>query len=316
MRLTVIAGGVGGARFTQGLRDLGGHQVSVVVNVGDDWWCDGLRVCPDLDTQMYCLAGVQDTERGWGRLGESHRVQDELARWGAGTPWFMLGDLDIAAHLLRTGMLRAGASLTEVTHRLSSRWDLGVTLLPASDDVAETWVRGEDGEEMHFQEWWVRHRASIRPAAFLTRPGSGVLSPSARAAIEEADLVLIAPSNPVVSVGPVLALTGARETLAGSPAVVGVSPVVGGRVLRGMGDVCLAAVGAEVSTVGAADYLGARRRGGVLDGWLVDDTDEGELARLEAMGLATAVDDIIMRDGAGRVRVAARAVELGRRLLG
>ncbi|HEV2888601.1 MAG TPA: 2-phospho-L-lactate transferase, partial [Jatrophihabitans sp.] len=206
MRITVLAGGVGGARFLQGVRayaaDLPGSEVTAIINTGDDVTLHGLRICPDLDSVMYTLAGAVDTERGWGREVESWRIMEELVEYGAEPTWFSLGDLDIATHLVRTQMLAAGYPLSDVTAALCQRWQTGIRLLPMTDERCETHVVIADNgsrRAIHFQEWWVRHRAGIPALEFVqvglesARPAAGVV-----AAIEQADLVLIAPSNPVV----------------------------------------------------------------------------------------------------------------------
>ena len=206
------------------------HQVTAVVNTGDDLWMHGLRICPDLDTCMYTLGGGIETARGWGRAGETWAVREELAAYGADPTWFGLGDRDIATHLVRTRMLRAGYPLSAVTEALCDRWQPGVRLLPMSDDRVETHVvvdlPGEDGGEserkaVHFQEWWVRYHAELPAHSIVpvgaeeSKPAPGVL-----AAIAEADVVLLAPSNPVVSIGTVLAVPGIRDALRGGPAPV------------------------------------------------------------------------------------------------
>ncbi|WP_273168386.1 2-phospho-L-lactate transferase [Actinomyces israelii] len=315
MRIAVVAGGVGGARFTRGLRDLGENDLSIIVNVGDDAWVDGLRVCPDLDSQMYALAGIHDSDRGWGRRGDSMRIDAELRAWDFGARWFTLGDLDIAAHIMRTAMLHEGSSLTEATDRLCSRWNLGARLLPASDDRAETWVDCPSlGGPVHFQEWWVRHRAIPRPTRFLSRPGGAELSDAAQRALALAELVIVAPSNPVVSIDPVLNLKGARAAFAACPApVVGISPVVGGRVLRGMGDVCLSTIGVSVSAAGVAEHYGARGDG-LLDAWVVDEVDAGDVPRIEALGIRSIPVMTVMKTPERARRLAATVVSLGREL--
>ena len=188
MRITLLAGGVGGARFALGLRDAarelhGDADIRIVTNVGDDVWLAGVKVCPDLDSLLYALAGVGDTERGWGRAGESERVAAELTAYGVGWPWFTLGDLDLGTHLARTAMLRDGATLTEATARLAARWPLGATLLPVTDDEVPTHVVTDEGV-LHFEEWWVRTRAQLRAHRFVQH---GVersrIAPAARAAI-------------------------------------------------------------------------------------------------------------------------------------
>ena len=245
MKITVLSGGVGGARFLRGLRAAApeGSEITAIVNVGDDMWLSGLRIAPDLDSIMYTLAGENDEQRGWGRVGESERVSEELRAYGVGWPWFTLGDLDIGTHLARTSMLRDGLTLSEATDRITARWDLGVHLIPATNDEVETHVVTESGE-MHFQEWWTRHRAALPAQAFVfdgassSSPAPGVIS-----AISEADVVLLAPSNPVVSIGPILAIAGVRKAVSSAARVVGVSPIIAGSVVRGMADACLTAIG-------------------------------------------------------------------------
>jgi LPPG:FO 2-phospho-L-lactate transferase len=285
MRIVVLAGGIGGARFLVGVRAYArevGAEVTAVVNVGDDASMHGLRICPDLDSVMYTLGGGADPERGWGRVGETWTVKGELAAYGAEPTWFGLGDRDIATHLVRSTMLTAGYPLSAVTEALCDRWQPGVRLLPASDDRLETHAVVElDGEQkaIHFQEWWVRYRGDLPTDRFVfvgaesAKPAPGVLD-----ALAAADVVLLAPSNPVVSIAPILAVPGLREAVAtGAAPVVGISPIIGGAPVRGMADKCLAIVGAECTASGVGELYGARGVGGLLDGWLVDSTD-GEAA--------------------------------------
>ncbi|MBA3745788.1 2-phospho-L-lactate transferase, partial [Sporichthya sp.] len=247
MRITVLAGGIGAARFLRGLLahvavDHPGAEVTVIGNTGDDITLFGLHVSPDLDTVMYTLGGGIHPEQGWGRAEETRAVQDELGAYGETPDWFALGDKDIATHLIRTRMLREGATLSEATAALCARWQPGVRLLPMSDDPVTTLVDIADADgtprTVHFQEFWVRRRAE--PAALKirfegaeeARPAPGVL-----AAIAEADVIVFPPSNPVVSVGAILAVPGLRAAVADSPApVVGVSPIIGGAPVRGMAD--------------------------------------------------------------------------------
>lgn len=284
----VLAGGVGGARFLQGvLAAVPGAEVIALVNTGDDVTMHGLRICPDLDTVMYTLGGGIDAERRWGRAGETWRVKEELAGYGAEPTWFGLGDLDLATHLVRTRMLDAGYPLSAVTEALCARWQPGVTLLPMSDDRVETHVLvdAEDGpgrRAIHFQEWWVRHRAALPAYGFVqvgiedAKPAPGVLD-----ALAAADAILFAPSNPVVSVGTILGVPSIRDAIRSAPGgVVGVSPIIGGAPLRGMADACLTAIGVATTAAAVGRWYGARsadpagtRAGGVLDGWLVDEVD-------------------------------------------
>jgi len=277
----VLAGGVGGARFLRGVMSAApGAEVTAVVNTGDDVTMHGLRICPDLDTVMYTLGDGIDEERGWGRRGETWTVKEELAAYGAEPTWFGLGDRDLATHLVRTRMLDAGYPLSEVTAALADRWQPGVRLLPMSDQRVETHVVVADPETgrqraVHFQEWWVRHRAQLDALAFVqvgvddARPAPGVVE-----AITGADAVLFAPSNPVVSVGTVLGVPGIRDAVRSARGkVVGLSPIVGGEAVRGMADRCLPVVGVEVSAEGVGRHYGPRSAGGVLDAWLVHTGD-------------------------------------------
>ena len=321
MRITVLAGGVGGARFALGLRGaaraLHGERaaISIVTNIGDDMWLAGVRVCPDLDSLMYALAGVGDTERGWGRAGESERVAGELAAYGVGWPWFTLGDLDLGTHLARTAMLRDGASLTEATARLASRWDLGATLLPVTDDEVPTRVVTGEGV-IHFEEWWVRTRALLPAHRFVQHGAERArISDAARAAIAGADAVLLAPSNPVVSIGTILGIPGVRDALETAAApVVGVSPIIGGRALRGMAATCLEVIGVEADAAAVAAHYGARRAGGLLDGWLVAEEDAASVEHLERLGIAAEARPLLLTSGAPAAQVASGALALAARL--
>jgi LPPG:FO 2-phospho-L-lactate transferase len=280
VEIIVLAGGTGGARFLRGVRAAAPDaSITAVVNTGDDVTMHGLRICPDLDTVMYTLGGGIDEERGWGRAGESWTVKDELAAYGADPAWFGLGDRDLATHLVRTRMLDAGYPLSAVTAALADRWQPGVTMLPMSDQRVETHVVVDAGsgrqEAIHFQEWWVRHRAALDPHAFVqvgvdaARPAPGVAE-----AFAAADAVLLAPSNPVVSIGTILGVPRLRESLLTARArIVGVSPIVGGAVVRGMADRCLPVLGIEVSAEGVGRHYGSRAAGGLLDAWLVHSGD-------------------------------------------
>jgi LPPG:FO 2-phospho-L-lactate transferase len=298
VKVTVLVGGVGGARFLLGVKAaLGGpsaeHEITAVVNVGDDVWMHGLRICPDLDTCMYTLGGGIDTERGWGHAGETWTVKEELAAYGAEPSWFGLGDKDIATHLIRSRMLRAGYSLSQVTEALCDRWQPGVRLLPASDDRVETHVVIDNPEAaapdappqvaIHFQEWWVRYQAKY-PAHRFASVGAeeAKVLPAAAEAIRDADVVLVAPSNPVVSIGTMIQIPGMPQALVGARGrIVGVSPIVGGAPLRGMADQCLSAIGVETSAEGVGRHYGGRAKGGLLDGWLVHPGDTAEIEGAE-----------------------------------
>ncbi len=291
MRIVVLSGGIGGAKFLVGVRAQAralGADVTAVVNVGDDVRMHGLQICPDLDSVMYTLGGAHDVERGWGRTGETWVVKEELAAYGAEPSWFGLGDKDTATHLVRTQMLNAGYPLSAVTAALCARWQPGVTMLPATDDRLETHVVVDvEGERkaIHFQEWWVRYRGDLPTHRFVfvgaetAKPAPGVLE-----AIAEADVVLVAPSNPVVSIAPILAVSALRDAVAtGSAPVIGVSPIIGESPIRGMADKCLATLGVEVSPAGVGALYGPRSDNGILDGWLIDASDAG----IEVPGVPT-----------------------------
>ncbi|MGZ4647274.1 MAG: 2-phospho-L-lactate transferase [Blastococcus sp.] len=285
MHIVVLAGGTGGARFLRALRSAAPEaEITAVVNTGDDVTMHGLRICPDLDTVVYTLGGGIDEERGWGRAGESWTVKAELAAYGAEPDWFGLGDRDLATHLIRTRMLDAGYPLSAVTAALADRWQPGVTVLPMSDQRVETHVVVTDPDSgrqqaIHFQEWWVRHRAALEASAFVqvgvdtARPAPGVTE-----AFAAADAVVLAPSNPVVSIGTILGVPGMREALLGTRGrIVGISPIVGGEVVRGMADRCLPVLGIEVSAEGVGRHYGARSAGGLLDAWLVHSGDTADV---------------------------------------
>jgi len=331
VKIAVLTGGVGGAKFLLGVKAFlgwdptgpgladGTDQVTAIVNTGDDIRLHGLQICPDLDSCLYTLSGVADTERGWGRKNETWTAAAELASYGAEAPWFSLGDKDIATHLVRTRMLDAGYRLSAVTTALAAKWQPGVTLLPMSDERVETHVVVADPEQpptadvpdvaLHFQEWWTRYRAAIPARRFLyvgadeAKPGAGVLE-----AVAAADLVLVAPSNPVVSVTPILAVPGVRDALAvASGPVIGVSPLIAGKPLRGHADACLAAIGVDCTAQGVGRHYGARSAGGLLDGFLVA---EGENASIPGVRVAEA--PLLMTDPGTTAAMVAACLELTR----
>ncbi|MFK0044856.1 2-phospho-L-lactate transferase [Streptomyces sp. NPDC090741] len=314
MRIVVLAGGIGGARFLRGLAAaVPDADITVIGNTGDDIHLFGLKVCPDLDTVMYTLGGGINEDQGWGRTDESFTVKEELAAYGVGPEWFGLGDRDFATHIVRTQMLGAGYPLSAVTEALCDRWQPGVRLLPMSDDRVETHVAVTDPESgerrvIHFQEYWVRLRASLDAEAVVpvgaeqAKPAPGVLE-----AIAAADLIVFPPSNPVVSIGTILAVPGIREAVAAAEApVVGLSPIVGGAPVRGMADKVLAAVGVESTAAAVARHYGAE----LLDGWLVDTADADAVAEVEAAGIACRAVPLMMTDLAATTEMARAALAL------
>ncbi|MFE1210746.1 2-phospho-L-lactate transferase [Streptomyces albidoflavus] len=312
MRIVVLAGGIGGARFLRGLKAAAPDaDITVIGNTGDDIHLFGLKVCPDLDTVMYTLGGGINEEQGWGRTDETFQVKDELKAYGVGPDWFGLGDRDFATHIVRTQMLGAGYPLSAVTEALCERWQPGVRLLPMTDDRVETHVAVDlDGERraVHFQEYWVRLRASVDALAVVpvgaeqSKPAPGVLE-----ALAEADVVLFPPSNPVVSIGTILAVPGIREAIAeaGVP-VVGLSPIIGGAPVRGMADKMLSAIGVETAAAAVAEHYGS----GLLDGWLVDSADTGAVAEVEAAGIRCRAVPLMMTDLDATAAMAREALAL------
>jgi LPPG:FO 2-phospho-L-lactate transferase len=302
--ITVLAGGVGAARLLAGLvRAVPPSEVTAIVNTADDLALHGLRISPDLDTVTYTLAGANNTELGWGLVGETWQAMDALTRYeavapegsAAGATWFRLGDRDLATHLYRTQRLAEGATLTEVTAEITAAWGLGLRLLPMTDDpVATRFVIDDDAGrpvEIGFQDYFVarRHSVAVRSVRFdgveAAAPAAGVLE-----AIEGADVVIIAPSNPIVSVGPVLAVPGVRAALAARrDRVVAVSPIIAGAALKGPADRLLTELGHESSVVGVA-----RIYADVAAALVVDDADAGSAAAVEAAGLRCVVGPTIM----------------------
>ncbi len=314
MRITLLAGGVGGARFLRGLRAAAPDaRITVIGNTGDDITLFGLHVSPDLDTVMYTLGGGISEEQGWGRSGETFAVQKELAAYGAGPDWFTLGDRDFATHIARTAMLKAGLPLSAVTRQLCERWLPGVTLLPMTDDDMQTQVLIDDGDgsrTVHFQEWWVRLHAKIPALSFIAAGAeSASPAPGVLAAIADADFVLLPPSNPVVSIGVILAVPGIAEAVS-AKTVVGLSPVIGGAPVRGMADACLAAIGVPTSAVGVGAHYGAD----LLDGWLVDTDDDAATRAPELAGITVRAVPLYMTDVTATAAMATAAIDLAKEL--
>ncbi|MGN6415650.1 2-phospho-L-lactate transferase [Flexivirga sp.] len=321
MRITALAGGVGGARFLRGLlhhlsrRSDGPHSLTVIGNTGDDITLFGLRVCPDLDTLLYTLGGGVHEGQGWGRADESFVVQGELAAYGAQPQWFGLGDRDFGTHIARSQWLGQGMTLSAVVERLAARWglpDQGVTLLPMTDTPVETHVvvddpdgAGDGERAIHFQQWWVQHQAALPAKRFVVAGlNQAAAAPGVLDAIRTADLVLLPPSNPVVSIGIILSVPGVRDAMRGTTApVVGVSPLVGGAPVRGHADACLSAIGVPVTPDGVAGLYAD-----FLDGWLVDKADEAAMAGAEVSVRAV---PLLMTDIDAAADMASEAVELG-----
>ncbi len=311
-RVAVLAGGYGGAKLSHGLAlasaDRAGAGVepldlSVIVNTGDDLELHGLAISPDLDTVMYTLAGLANDDTGWGVRDETWSTSAMLARYGAET-WFGLGDRDMATHVRRTQLLRAGHTLTEATAELAGRLDVPARLLPMSDDVVRTQVRTPAGW-LEFQDYFVR-RGQRDTVLEIRRMGIEEARPTAAVldAIAAAELIVLAPSNPFVSVGTILALPGLLEALRGAPAaIVAVSPVVGGAALRGPADRMLESLGGTASAAGVVAHY---REGypGLVDVFVLDRTDADEAASAEATGAVVELLPTVMRNYADRQALA------------
>ena len=309
MRIVVLAGGVGGSKFLWGLaQEVGEEQLTAIVNTGDDIELHGLRICPDLDIVTYTLAGLVDPDRGWGFAGDTFRCLESLARYGQ-PDWFHLGDRDLGTHIFRTQALRQGRRPTEVADAIRRALGVRTRILPMTDDCVETHVLVGDGPAhfLHFQEFLVRRGATDEIRGIEYRGSARARpTPEVLTALAEAETILIAPSNPVASIGPILAIPAIRERLRNTRApIVAISPVVGGQSLKGPTDRFLRWAKVEVSPLGVARLYDSALSG--LDGMLIDRVDSGEAPRIEAMGVRTQVGEIIMRTPEDRRHVARSA---------
>lgn len=308
MRVTLLCGGVGGAKMAHGLQqELSAGELTAVVNVADDFDHLGLHVCPDLDTVTYTLAGLANAETGWGLADETWTALEMLGRYGAPT-WFRLGDGDLATHVRRSGLLRDGLSLTDATRSMSGALGVPSVILPASDDWVRTIIETDDGD-LDFQDYFVRRRQEpeVRGVRFdgidTARPTASVLD-----AVSAADLIVIGPSNPLVSIGPILGLSGMRQAIADSPApVVAVSPIVAGRALKGPADRMLASLGHESSALGVA-----RIYAGLADRFVLDEADAALAPAVKELGMAAEVLPTVMGSDEDRATLARRVLEATR----
>jgi LPPG:FO 2-phospho-L-lactate transferase len=289
-KVVALAGGVGAARFLRGLvRVVAPDDVTVVVNTGDDLVLHGLHISPDLDTITYTLGGGIDPVRGWGRAGDTLMMAGELAARYGQPDWFMLGDRDLATHVLRTHLLREGHPLSVVTAVIARAWEVACRLLPMTDDPVATRIQTADGRTLHFQEWWVREAAKPDVGrVWLDGVESAQPAPGVLDALDAADVVVLCPSNPVVSIATILAVPGIRAALDRVP-VTGVSPIIGGSVVRGMADRLLPAVGVGVSAAAVAGYYAE-----FLDGWVIDREDAPLADEVAALGIRPAVTNTVM----------------------
>ncbi|GAC1321925.1 MAG: 2-phospho-L-lactate transferase [Chloroflexota bacterium] len=297
---------MGGSRFLRGLHAAAPNvHLTAIVNTGDDVTLHGLRISPDVDTVLYALGGVVDEKRGWGPRGDTFRTMDALDRLG-GETWFRLGDLDLATHIRRTELLASGRTPSQVVDELAARFGIdGVRILPMTDAAVETWVLLSPSDEwVHFQEYFVHRRTDVAISAVDVRglpaatPAPGVL-----AALDEADAIVLCPSNPFVSIGPILQVPGVREAIERArkrgTQVAGISPLIGGATIKGPAARMLSEFGYPPSAVGAAQVYA-----GLLDVWLIDPLDRHLEPEVRALGVRTAVVDALMRGRRGEARLA------------
>lgn len=300
MKVTILAGGTGGTKLAHGFALLAPEvELTVVANVGDDVEMHGHLVCPDIDAVLYTLSGLVDTDQGWGVRGDTHTAHAMFERLGEPT-WFRIGDADLATHTLRARLMREeGASLTDAVAAMATALGIGARILPATDDRWRTLLETDEGP-MEFQEYFV-HRRQAPEVRAVRFDGDARPTPTVLAAIGTADLVVIGPSNPIVSIGPILALAGIREALAAAAATVAVSPIVAGRALKGPADRMLSSLGHESSALGVARFYD-----GVIERFVLDEADADLAPRIESeTGLAVTVLPTVMRSDDDRRALAA-----------
>jgi LPPG:FO 2-phospho-L-lactate transferase len=300
MKVVALSGGVGGAKLAHGLyHALEPDTLTLIVNTGDDFDHYGLRICPDLDTALYTLAGIANEATGWGVADDTWTALDMLRRYGVDA-WFQVGDRDFATHILRAERLRSGATISEVIAELATALGVHATILPMADELVPTIVRTPAGE-LAFQDYFVRRRHEDDALA-VRYDGAERAKPiaAAREALTNADIILICPSNLFVSIGPILAVAGMRDLVISSRAPrVAISPIIGGKALKGPADRMLATMGHEVSAYGVAAWYGD-----LLDGMVIDEQDAAQAARIEALGMRTLVTNTVMASVEERVQLA------------
>jgi LPPG:FO 2-phospho-L-lactate transferase len=304
-RVTVLAGGVGAARFLDGLTQVvPPESITVIGNTGDDVELHGLTICPDLDTVIYSLAGLADQERGWGLANETFHALESLKRFTSET-WFQLGDRDLATHIYRSSLLRCGFPLSEVTARIARSLDVRSTILPMSDNPVRTWLETDAGQ-LDFQTYFVKHHSgpSVRSVDFVgadqAAPAPGVLE-----AIAQADAVILAPSNPLISIGPILAVPGIRETLRETSApVLAISPIIGGKAVKGPAAAMLTDLGHGASAGAVANLYRD-----FVDVFILDETDRDLRLEVEQLGMRAVVCPTIMKGLPEKIALARTVLE-------
>ena len=319
MKVVALAGGVGGAKLVDGLAQiLLPDSLTVIVNTGDDFDHIGLRICPDLDTVCYSLAGLANPGTGWGRSGETWSALESLAELG-GPSWFRLGDRDLGTHLERTRLLRSSYSLSEITQRFCKAWGINVCILPMSDDPISTWVSTDEGD-LPFQEYFVHRQCQPRVKGFRfagiekAKPAPGVLE-----AIQESDLRIICPSNPWVSIDPIIKVPGIKPALIAPPGmrqpIIAVSPIVGGEAIKGPAAKMYTELGFHPSALSVARHYGVRAEGELLSGLVIDYLDQDLGHSIGELGIIPYVTDTVMKKPDDRQRLAISVFNFGRSLI-
>ena len=318
MKVAALAGGVGGAKLVDGLaKSLPHESLTVIVNTGDDFDHLGLRICPDLDTVCYTLAGIANPITGWGRVDETWNVMGSLEQLG-GPTWFRLGDRDLGTHLERTRLLKAGYSLSEVTRQFCTIWQVKHLVLPMSDDHIPTMVNSTEGE-LPFQEYFVRLRCQPQVTGFRfegvesSQPAPGVLE-----SLSEADLVIICPSNPWVSIDPILALPGVKQAIVANAdrrQVIAVSPIIAGQAVKGPVAKMYREMGLEPSALSVAQHYGGLSNGGLLTGYVFDNLDLDQEDDINELGIRTLLTNTLMKTTNDRIRLSEEVIAFGDKLL-
>lgn len=314
MNVVALAGGVGGAKMAEGLsQTLLPEKLTVIVNTGDDFEHLGLKICPDLDTVCYTLAGIGNPGTGWGRADETWYAMDNLIALG-GPDWFRLGDKDLGTHLERTRLLRKGISLSQVTTKFCQVWGVESVVVPMSDDIVSTIVCTENGD-IPFQEYFVRLQFQPKVSGFRfegiknARPSPGVLE-----SIKKADLVVICPSNPWVSIDPILSVNGIRDILKSRP-VLAISPIIGGRAIKGPAAKMFTELGIEPSPLAVANHYGSGKSGGLLDGFVLDRIDERYEDDIQELGIQPFVTETMLNPQAARLSLGQNVLLYGKELV-
>lgn len=317
MNVVALAGGVGGAKLVDGLANcLPGESLTVIVNTGDDFEHSGLWICPDLDTVCYTLAGIANPETGWGRLGETWHALESIRELG-GPGWFHLGDRDLGTHLERTRLLKEGKTLSEVCESFCASWGISAHVIPMSDGKVSTIVHSDEGD-LGFQEYFVKRACEPKVSGFRFQGAdSAAPAPGILEALQESDLVIICPSNPWVSIDPILAVQGIREALVESPSsgqVVGVSPIIEGKTVKGPAAKMFSEMGIIPSAANVAAHYASKKAGGLLTGFVLDNLDKDQAGEITNLGMYSLVSNTLMRNRQDRINLAQQVIAFGESL--